>query len=231
MALKRIEPVIKRCELGFLRLWRDELAEIVRLAGQLNGTAKIESDGFEVEDVDADLPQIGERVEYFAVTITGRDENATLRDLLNLRLSLNQSYIEAIDPNAQTQVIISNIQSLADKCRRPPRWLIAFTGGSSSPILAILALIIIALALVIDLLVVRSHLTHLEWGIFGLAISTAGIVVGVLLIAVLTMSSTVLFTGTRAQAPTWWQRHGTDIFIQLAIAAGFFLLGLFVGHL
>ena len=40
------------------------------------------------------------------------------------------------------------------------------------------------------------------------------------------LSRTVLFTGTQAEAPTFWQKNGTAIIIGVGIAAVFYVLGL-----
>jgi hypothetical protein len=233
--LEHVEPEIERCELGSLLLWRDDLADIVGLTGQLDGTARIVADNCLVTDLDAILPRIGPRVEYFTVTVTGTDENAIKRDLLNLRLSRHQSYVEAAEPDLRTRGVIGDIRSLAMRHQRLPGWLMAFAGVGSSSIWAILALLIIVSAVVIDLLAGKSVLTPLQWGISGFITSIAGIALGALLITALAMSSTVLFTGIRAEAPTWWQRQRAVIAISFAVsfAVGllFFLLSLVVPHL
>jgi hypothetical protein len=42
------------------------------------------------------------------------------------------------------------------------------------------------------------------------------------------MSKTVMFSATRAQAPTWWKRNRAQIVIGVVTAAAFFVLGLVV---
>jgi hypothetical protein len=44
------------------------------------------------------------------------------------------------------------------------------------------------------------------------------------------LTRTVIFTGTHANAPTFWQRYRVEIMIALAISAVFYLLGLFTPH-
>jgi hypothetical protein len=44
-------------------------------------------------------------------------------------------------------------------------------------------------------------------------------------------SVTVLYTGTRSEAPTFWQRRGGDIIIAVVIAALFCVLGVVTPHL
>jgi hypothetical protein len=69
--LERLAPLVKKYDLGCLRLWQDELAEIVRLVRQLPDVeVRIESDKNLLTDVRADLPQLGQRVSYFSVTAT-----------------------------------------------------------------------------------------------------------------------------------------------------------------
>jgi hypothetical protein len=44
------------------------------------------------------------------------------------------------------------------------------------------------------------------------------------------LARTVLFTGTRQGAPTFWQRNRAGIIIAVVVAAAFYLLGLLTAH-
>ena len=64
--------------------------------------------------MDTELPQVGPRIEYLKVAVTSNNENFPPRELLSLRLSGRQSYIEATDPDAQTDGIIGHIRELVE---------------------------------------------------------------------------------------------------------------------
>jgi hypothetical protein len=68
MPLERLEPEVKRYVLGPVRVWQDEIAEIVRLVSQLPDIAlRIASDGCRLTDVKTDLPALGAKLRYFTV--------------------------------------------------------------------------------------------------------------------------------------------------------------------
>jgi hypothetical protein len=230
MSLKRLKPVIEQYELGSLRLWRDDLARIVGLMEQLNGAVNVEADNYEVGDVEEDLPEISKQLDYFSVTVTKVDEDATQRRLLRLRVSKNDCSIAATDPDATTRGIISEIQSLAKKNRRLPLWLTAFIGSRSGLALGISALFALALAAGATLFLERFHFPTLAF-IFVLIMSSIGLLLSAGLLVGLVRSNTILFTETRAQAPTWWEEHRGDVAIHVVVGAAFFLLGLLTAHL
>lgn len=231
MPLKRLTPVIKQYELGSLRLWRDDLVGIVELIGQLNGTVNIEADNYAVEDVEDDLPEIGQRLNYFSAAVTDVGEGTTQRQLLRLRLSRNYCYIEAADPDAETRGIISDIQSLAERRRRLPLRLTAFLASRSGPVLAISVLFALALTTGAALSLGEFHLSRPGWFILALLMSTIGLLLSGGLLVGFVRSSTIIFTETRAQAPTWWQKHRSEIAIHVVVGVVFFLLGLLTAHL
>src|SRR5690349_4637770 len=127
MPLRRLTPVVNRHDLGVLRLWRDELAEIVTLIQQLDDVElRIEADGYQLDDVDGDLPQIGKpRLGEFSVTAARATYMSVEDEIrrgsgrhLNVRLSKNSSYVEGTDPDPDMRGVISDIQTLTAKCRR-----------------------------------------------------------------------------------------------------------------
>jgi hypothetical protein len=230
MSLRRLEPDIEQYELGSLRLWRDDLVRIVRLIRQLNGAVNVEADNYEVGDVEEDLPEISKQLDYFSVTVTKVDEGAAQRRLLGLQVSRNHCSIEAADPDFTTRGIISEIQSLAKENRRLPLWLTAFIGSRSGLVLGISALFALALATGVTQFQGRHHFPTLVF-IFVLIMSSIGLLFSAGLLVGLVRSNTILFTGTRAQAPTWWQEHRGDVAIHVVVGAAFFLLGLLTAHL
>lgn len=242
MSLKRLTPTVKHDELGYLLLWRDELAEIVRLTRQLPGAnVRIEADGYELDEVETDLPKLGPQLSYFSMTVTKAvAENNTSHELLSLRLSKNRSWIKATDPDLTTMGLIDQIRSLANRCRRKPRHILHFLGYSDTnaihdfiPGLAILAFVIVGSAILTGFSYAKPfHIGHTQLPSLAFVLLTAGLVLLlVAALAIVASSKTILFTGTRSEAPTWWQRHRTEIGINVGIGLAFYLLGLLTAHL
>ena len=136
MALKRLTPTIKN--LGYLRLWQDDLAEIIALVQRLeNVKITFEADKYELLDGEADLPslpvKLGNRLRYFTIKATqsvilgiedGLPDNQPPdgKEILAVRLARNSCQIEAADPDLQTGAVINLIEEKARKCRRVPLW-------------------------------------------------------------------------------------------------------------
>ncbi len=61
--MKSLQPTVQRAELGSVKLWRDELAEIIRMLGLLgDAQVRIETNQNLIEDLDVNLPKLGERL-------------------------------------------------------------------------------------------------------------------------------------------------------------------------
>jgi hypothetical protein len=241
MSLKRLTPTRKYYELVYLVTWQDELAEIVRLTRQLpNASVRIEADGYELDEVETDLPKLGSQLNYFSVTVT-KDvaENDTPRELLSLRLSTNYSWIKATDPDLATMGLIDQLRSLTERCSRKPRWMHSWGYRDikpirdAAPVIAGLGLFIIAFAILAGLNYnPKFYVGSVALPPFPFAVGSVvlSLLLAALLIAV-ALSRTILFTGTRDEAPTWWQRHRAEIAINVSISVAFYFLGLLTAHL
>lgn len=241
--LKRLSPVVRRYDLGYLRLWQDDLAEIIRLMRQINGAevrveVKVGSDDYLVEDI-KDLPSLGSQVSSFKAT-GSRTHDEVPRQLMEVRLSREACEIEATDPDLTTVGAIEAIASLTFQCRRSPLWLMKVFRSSpglrwdkivvySLGVSAISYLMCFIVASIIVGLV-RDPGDSVPVPILVLL----GVVAALLCIGMITgysRAKSVLFTGTRAEAPTWWQRHRSDIAINIGVSIVFYLLGLLTSHL
>jgi hypothetical protein len=247
--LKRLTPTIK--DLGYLRLWQDELEEIVALVRQQlgNETIVLESDGNELDDVAIDLPKLGRRVQYFTIKVTGEPERfgEPSRDILTVSLRRNRCKIEATNPDVATRGVISDIQDIANRCRRVPLWypdlrILSVTSplfpqGTASPqpveflwslvVLASCSGMIIGILGVFGLLRNGSHGLTPGW---SLVVLVPAALIFMMLAIGDALARTVLFTGTRQGAPTFWQRNRAGIIIAVVVAAAFYLLGLLTAH-
>jgi len=253
VSLKRLTPTIK--DLGYLRLWQDELEEIVALVRQQlsNETIVLESDGNELDDVAVDLPKLGHRVRYFTIKVTGRpDEGSEVpREILTVSLTRSRCRIEATNPDVTTRGVISDIQDVAQRCRRVPLWYpqmnifslsppAALQGTASSQVGArelcwILLFALSAAGTIIGALAVPGTLTfgssnHRLPLIASLAILVPCATILMTLLVGDALARTILFTGTRQGAPTFWQRNRNDIIINVLVAGAFYLLGLLTAN-
>jgi hypothetical protein len=246
--LERLTPVVRRYDLGVLRLWQDELAEIVRLVRQLPDIeVRVESENNLLTDVRADLPQLGQRVSYFSVTATRRasDDSTAPHDVISVKLAKSRCQIEATEPDLTTMGLIDAIRSLAGASRRMPTWLIPFfrslatrrgiAGSMRLSVAGIAANVILIFGLIFGAATVQ-HLVHahgkylVPWpASILLTISALALIAALLLAA--DRATTVMFTATRQDAPTFWQRNRAEIAINVVVGALLYLLGLLTAHL
>lgn len=230
-------------DLGSLRLWQNELAEIVRLIRQLpNVEVRLESDNNLLTDVHADLPQLGQRVNYFTVTATRpRVGDEPGKDVISVKLAKRSCLIEATEPDLTTTGLIENIKSLVGNNRRLPSWLMPLyrtSPGDPAPgnpgLLLLMALLIAGGAVFI--IGVIQHLAHahgkpvVSWPT-SISVAVPCLVIIAALGLGLARGRTLLFTATREDAPTFWQRKRSDIAINVIVALMFYLLGLATAHL
>ena len=243
--------MINRRDLGYVRLWQDELAEIIRLMRQLDGAdVHIEVDDYVIDDIEVDLPKIGSRrVKSFKATATRATDNEPPHEFMKIELSKERSQIEAGDPNLSTLGAMEAIVSLTDRCRRIPAGRLTKFFGSipgtswfriTGYSVAISVLIWLSGILAGDLIVDAAS-PHSAVGFWNKNVAlprpiwTAWAVLAALLCVSIFIgfirARTVLYTGTRAEAPTWWQEHRSDVAINVAVSVVFFLLGILFGHL
>lgn len=247
MPLKRLTPTVK--DLGYLRLWQDELDEIVTLVRQQlsHETIVLESDGNELDDVAVDLPKLGRRVQYFTVEVTGKPDGGgeAPREILTVGLTRKRCKIEATNPDVATRGVISDIQDIAQRCRQLPLWYpqlgIIFSSRSpNSPIRVrefgwLLLFFTSVLGTILGALAASGNVTfgnsnyRLPLGVSLAILIPSAIILMALLVGDI-FSRTILFTGTRQGAPTFWQRNRAGIIINVVVASAFFLLGLLTAH-
>lgn len=241
MTLKRLSPLIHQYDLGYVQLWRDELAEIVRLTRQLDGAdVRIEADDYLIDDVETDLPKVGSsRLSSFRVIATRTTDGPTL-DLLEVDLTQRSCQIKAADPDLTTLGAIDAIRSLTERCRRIPRQtarLLPRDMDLSRFNIFVFSVLVGGAAWFLGDLVAGGilELRHSKYSHIPAPVEIFLIVVGVLFffmtLSIFLRAGSVLHTGTRAEAPTFWQEHRADIAINIGVSVIFFLLGLLVSHL
>jgi hypothetical protein len=238
VAIKRLTPTVR--DLGYLRLWREEIAEIAGYASQLRDVKiTMEADNNELDDVQADLPKIGKRLSYFTLTATRPDDAGQPQEVLKVYLTSQRCRVEADNADTEVRGIIADIEDAARRYRRVPRSFphlpttpvpseqppyagLYFSGAIGAAVLAILSALSI------------TFYASKDTGNIGIpwpwSISTE--IVGALLLIGVAInevrSRTILTTATRSEAPTGWQEYRGHIAIAIIFGLIFFFLGALV---
>jgi hypothetical protein len=223
-------------------MWRDDLAKIAALMGQLNNVhIEIEADKCGIDDIDKDLAEVGKRLSY--IEIKALETDTVTPEVLRVRIAKDRSYIEAANPSPETRGIISDVEEEARRCRTFPLSLTRVvrsrtdSGGYFHGGLALLlggggAIWVTVAAVAVGQYAIHGYHRHVDirWPGSLIQLVAASIVV-ILGVALWERGRTLLFTGTRSEAPTFWQRHKWDIAINLVVGGLFYLLGLLTSHL
>jgi hypothetical protein len=115
------ETGTRRENLGSLRLWRDDLRQIVDQVRSLPGVRiALEADNIRLDDVDTDLPKLGDRLSSF--TLTAYCEAAGLTEVLSLRLTEGGCTLATSNPGPEVRRVADAIEEIARQRRRVPAW-------------------------------------------------------------------------------------------------------------
>ena len=232
MALERIKPEVQRTNLGCVRMWQEELAEIVRLVGLLPDVkVRIEADNYTLTDVVADLPRLGQRVSSFSV-IAERPADGVPHEVVSVKLAKQGSCVEAADPDLDTYGLIGKIADIAKRRRRLPAKLEPYfditapNSGGAALVLVVLA----GVPGVIFGIGAVQHLMHPHHAAFtAWPTSIFVAITGLLIVAAGCFgwyrARTTLFTAPHQAAQTWWERNSTAIVINVITSAIFLGIG------
>lgn len=182
-----------------------------------------------IDDLKVELPKVGQQLNYLQITATRARSGEAPRELLKIYLSRKRSTVEATEPDPHPRGIISDIQSLAKEKSRIPAWLYIrdkgpFKWGRVGGLLVIvLVFIAFSSGLSIADSVTRGHKVTND--INNLVTGIIAVLMAAFITTTIISVRTILLTGTRSEAPTFWQRHGADITINLVIGVVFYLLG------
>ena len=215
---------------------------MVRLTRQLPDTeVRVESDNNLLTDVETDLPGLGQRVSYFTVTATREAAGDQPSEVISVKLTRSRSEITAANPDLTTMGLIDAVKSIAATCRRMPSWLVPFfrPAGPNSGLLAGVPPLLMFGAAIVGTIGVFSVFDRNGHGKNGPPFTWPTSLVLVIAMAVVLVvlgffsvsARTVMFTATRDEAPTFWQRHRAEIVINVIIAGVFYLIGLLTAHL
>jgi hypothetical protein len=180
-------------------------------------------------------------VSYFTVTATRETAGDQPSEAISVKLARSRSEITASNPDLATMGLIEAVKSVAANCRRMPAWLVPFFRPyrPDSGLLAGTPLLLLIGATVVEIVAIFSVFHRRGRGANAPAFTWPTSLVLIIAMAVVLVvlgffwvsARTVMFTATRDEAPTFWQRHRAEIVINVCIAAGFYLLGLLTAHL
>jgi hypothetical protein len=239
MALKRLTPVIRRYDLGSIRMWQNELVEVVRLMSQLDGAevGVVANEQYQVEDVESDLSTVGPRLQSFTVT-AGKISEGLFSEFLKVDLSTAGCTMEATNPDLATLGAMNQMRSLTDECRLMPAWALRLyrdrQGERALGTPTLIAVIILA-GVFTAVAAISNAVTHYQRSDFPLQTDIVLTIFTLILVYLfmlgLVRTRTVLYTGTRAESPIFWQEHRADIAINVGVGIIFFVLGLLAPHI
>ncbi|MBV9795924.1 MAG: hypothetical protein JO016_18510 [Actinobacteria bacterium] len=200
----------------------------------------LEADGCGIDDVDTDLPNIGvDQLSSFTVAATrSTDDSATL-NIIEIAMTDKRCSITASDPDLATLGVINEIRKLGQSNQPKPHWVTKDgpigTASERFAFSLFIALIFSAICIPIVHFAFDPVLKHGHGRapISGRDVSYLGgvlIVVCVGLFALFGQARNILRTGTRAEAPTWWQEHRSDVGINIACSIVFLIIGAVIGH-
>lgn len=251
MPLVRLTPQTHRYTLGTLRLWQDDLVEIVRLAQQLpdvivdvesdDNRITADSDDDLLASVRTELPKLGPSVRYFKLIASrapqsppdlsqSPSDTSQAERLIEVNLSVGGCMIEAINPDLATMGLVESIKSFARSRRRPPGWantLYRTRDGRPNWVTRTFALLLLAC---VGVVLALGATIPQEFSMHRTALGDS-VFAGCILILVMgqigiIQDRTLIFTATQREAPTLWQRKRADIVIAVVVALAFYILGL-----
>jgi len=110
---------VRQENLGCLLLYRDDLRRIVDEVQSLPGVRiELEADNIRLDDVETDLPDLGDRLSYFTLKAYRKTE----AEVLSLRLAESRCTLATTDPGPEVSGVIGAIEDIARQRRRVPIW-------------------------------------------------------------------------------------------------------------
>jgi hypothetical protein len=111
-------PGVRKENLGYLLLCRDDLGQIVDHVKSLPGVRiDLEADNIRLDDVGTDLQALGGRLSCF--TLQAYRETT---EVLSLRLTESVCTLATTNPDQQTRRVVDAIEDIARQHRRVPMW-------------------------------------------------------------------------------------------------------------
>ncbi|GAA1795593.1 hypothetical protein HC028_18490 [Planosporangium flavigriseum] len=226
---KQPGPEIFRYDLGAVRMWREDLAELVNvLNDSLDKPLDLESGGYTLDRVE-DLADVQEKtVPYFAAWLHADGEAGAYSRRVHrvyLILERNKCTLEMRDPDNGMRWAASEAIRIAKRCRRRFAWLIRHAPfiflGLATLSTMVFAVIIAALGLQGKVSLTATLAVPTPFA-FAAAISA--------LARPHRIPWAVLCTRTRPEAPNFWNRKRDDIWITVVSNVISLILGAWLGY-
>jgi hypothetical protein len=209
MPLRPSEPRTVTREFGPVRLWRDDLAEIVAVMRQVSPELTLETDAYTLDDVDELIDVKEMQVSAFRATSSdGR---------VRLILGRKDASISADDPDLLTRGMLGEIQRLADRRSRQRLrhkvfwWSFALSGFAAFVWSCSLGGGRATSSLVVYLAVLGGGL-----GIWIHFLDSP-------------RQRAIIKTRTRAEAPPWLIRNRDALVTNAVVSAVFLVIGIVIG--
>ncbi|GAA1799957.1 hypothetical protein HC028_16690 [Planosporangium flavigriseum] len=215
MVARKTNDTYVTYDLGWVRMWRDDLAEVVQILSALGGTTTLSAGDYTLDSVD-DLATLSQPVVSDFMLIVNQTRAVLTLDGRIARLEMK-------NPDLTARGAAAEVARVARRCQRrgaffiQRRWLLG----------AVAILVLGATYAVIEALGAVSK--SLQW--------SAVAVVAVLLIfnqathgKPAWLRRAVIYTRTRSEAPPFWERKRDDIWIAVVSGFVFLVLGVVVGY-
>jgi hypothetical protein len=211
MAIQRTHPRVVVRRFGPVRIWRDELSEIVAIIQQVHPVSVLEVDEYTCDQVD-DLAEL-EKLRVARFALTSED------GLVSLLLDEDAAHISAVEPDLTTMGMLGEVERIA-------------TRHSRSRLFSLLRL---------PLMVTTTIFASVTFVVYGLVLGPlpnwllivlAGLVAGPLASSAGggSLAQAILYTRTKAEAPTWLSRNRDALITNVIVSAAFLVIGIVIGQ-
>lgn len=212
VAVQRTKPRRVTRHLGDVRLWRDDLAEILKVIQQVHPVSTLEVDAYTCESVE-DLASLEEaRISRF---VAQSDDHTVV-----LVFDRKISEISAVEPDLATRGMLSEVEKIAGR-------------GFERRIYAALTLAFLALisALIVVAWLFGEKLPKEMPRMMGIPLIGVMLVFAFLVLVVQQrFRRPILYTRTRAEAPTWLHRNRDSLITNAIVSAVFLVIGILIGN-
>lgn len=238
MPLRSTEPVIHAERLGAVKVWRDDVAEMVEIIEQVTSGQKLEfsTPGYTFDTIEDLKDYPGKRIEKLTIATETRN--------IVLVLSQDESFINAKDPDLLTRGAMSAVARVAARCRRPWAMRVLYSIGTATGItkffyeVAPLALGGVGLLLILNADKFFTRVSETQdkfiiaratwplWTALVLVMSAFPILAA----SSLKVGRTIIFAQTRREAPGFYTRKKDDLVITIASNVASLIAGGLIGY-
>lgn len=220
MALKRLEdegPVLY--ELGHVRLWRDDLSELISIIAEVDSNISMTIPGYHIDHVD-DLEQYREdRIESFDLL--------ALDSGLQLQFRGDRAALVVSTPNITLRGVAAEIVRVAETKRRGGRKSLFVSAAAFASCLTVAGLL--------GYVTHANNDNHWQSGeVLSVVVSLLGVVLFYpAILGVLwsrrSRSSAIMYSRLRREAPPWISRNKDALVTNAIVSVIFLVVGILIG--